>query len=167
MNVDSSHRLKRDTDVVSLTLVQRALWQLGIPILDAIAVAEYKKRAKFAMLWRAIRWQILGMASLVALMCLGRQWSRVATVCAAAVALGTLFAWLVNASELLWQTINYGIYRSLHSVPPHVSAVVDALLRSGVSERQIGVEYLQNDPVLYVEDAEQSAGVRRYDLIIW
>ena len=163
----SSHRLERDTVVVSLSPVQRALWQLGIQILDAGAVAEHKKHAKTVMLWRAIREQILGMASLVALMCLGRQWSRVATVGAAAVVLVTLFAWLVSVSELLWQTIDYGNYRSLHSVPPHVTAVVDALLSCGVSERNIGVEYLQNDPILYVEDVEQSGGARRYDLIIW
>jgi hypothetical protein len=29
---------------------------------SAEAVAEYKKRAKFGMLWRTIRWQLLGMA---------------------------------------------------------------------------------------------------------
>jgi hypothetical protein len=167
MAVNPSQRLKRDTSVVSLTTVQRALWQLGMPILDAAAVAEYKKRAKLTMLWRAIRWQVLSMAALVALMCLGGQWSRVATVGAAAVLLATLFAWLVNASELLWLTIGYSTYQTLHPVPPHVSAAAEALLHRGVSERQIGVEYLKNDPILYVEDAEQGGGVRRYDLIIW
>jgi hypothetical protein len=165
--VNPSNRLKLDASVVPLTTVQRALWQLGMPILDTGAVLEYKKRAKLAMLWRAIRWHLLGMAALVALMCIGRQWGRVATVGAAAVLLATLFAWLVNASELLWQTISYSTYRSLHSVPPHVSAAADELLRCGVSERQIGVEYLKNDPILYVEDAGEGAGVRRYDLVIW
>jgi hypothetical protein len=29
-----------------------------MPTLDAFALAEYKKRAKLAMLWRAIRWQL-------------------------------------------------------------------------------------------------------------
>lgn len=46
MAVNPSQRLKVDTAVVSLTTVQSALWQLGMPILDAVAVAEYKKRAK-------------------------------------------------------------------------------------------------------------------------
>ena len=166
MTVNSSQRLKVDTTVVSLTTVQRALWELEMPILDAFAVAKYRKRAKLTMLWRAIRWQLLGMAALVAFMCIGREWGRVATVGSAAVLLATLFGWLVNASELLWLTIGYSTYRTLHAVPPHVSAAADALLRSGVSERQIGVEYLKNDPILYVEDAQQGV-VQRYDLIIW
>ena len=167
MAVNPSQRLKVDTTVVALTTAQSALWQLGMPILDAVAVAKYKKRAKLVMLWRAVRWHILGMAALVALMCIGRQWSRVATLAAAAVLLATLFGWLVNASELLWQTIGYRTYRSLYPVPPHVAAAADALLSCGVSEKQIGVEYLKNDPILYVEDAEQGHGVQRYDLIIW
>lgn len=167
MAVNPSQRLKVDTAVVSLTTAQSALWQLGMPILDALAVAQYKKRAKLVMLWRAIRWHLLGMAALVALMCIGRQWSRVATLAAAAVLLATLFGWLVNASELLWQTIGYSTYRSLYPVPPHVAAAADALLSCGVSEKQIGVEYLKNDPILYVEDTEQRHGVQRYDLIIW
>jgi len=162
-----SQRLKVDTAVIPLTTAQSALWQLGMPILDAVAVAEYKKRAKLVMLWRAIRWHIFAMAALVAVMCSGRQWGRVATVAAAAVLVATLFAWLVNASELLWQTIGYSTYRSLYAVPPHVAAAADALLSSGVSEKQIGVEYLKNDPILYVEDSEQGNGVQRYDLIIW
>jgi hypothetical protein len=168
-----SQALNPDTSVVSLTVVQRALWQLGMPILDAGAVAEYKKRAKLGMLWRAIRWQLLGMVALVALVCLGRQWGRAAVVGAAAVALATLFAWLVNASDLQWMTMSYGNYRSLHRVPSHVSAAADTLLRSGVSEEQIGVEYLKSDPILFVEDAEfvedagRQPGVKRYDLIIW
>ena len=153
--------------MVSLTTVQRALWQLGMPILNAGAVVKYKKLAKLGMLWQAIRWHLLGMAALVALMCIGRQWGRVATVGAAAVLLATLFAWLVNASELLWQTAAYSTYRSLYTIPPHVAAAADALLSCGVSERHIGVEYLKNDPVLYVEDTEDGPGVRRYDLIIW
>jgi len=162
-----SQRLKVDTAVIPLTTAQSALWQLGMPILDAVAVAEYKKRAKLVMLWRAIRWHIFAMAALVAVMCSGRQWGRVATVAAAAVLVATLFAWLVNASELLWQTIGYSTYRSLYAVPPHVAAAADALLSAGVSEKQIGVEYLKNDPILYVEDSEQGNGVQRYDLIIW
>jgi hypothetical protein len=40
-------------------------------------------------------------------------------------------------------------------------------LSSGISPRQIGVEYLKNDPILFVQDPEQGPGVKRYDLIIW
>jgi hypothetical protein len=164
--VNSSQRIKLNPSVVSLTTVQRALWQLGMPILDAGAVVAYKKRAKLAMLWRVIRWHLLAMAALVAIMCIGRQWGRVAIVGAAAVLLATLFGWLVKTSELLWQTVGYGIYRSLYAIPPHVAAAADALLRCGVSEQQIGVEYLKNDPILYVQESGQGS-VQRYDLIIW
>ena len=162
-----SQRLKPDTAVVSLTTVQRALWQLGMPILDSHTVAEHKQRAKFDMLWRTIRWQLLGMAALVALVCLGRQWGRAAVVGAAAAVLATLFGWLVNASDLQWLTIGYSSYRSLHAVPPHVSAAANALLSCGVADAHIGVECLKSDPILFVEDAEQRPCVKRYDLIIW
>ncbi|HEY1760481.1 MAG TPA: hypothetical protein VGG72_34220 [Bryobacteraceae bacterium] len=171
--VNPSQRLKPGTTVVSLTTVQCALWQLGMPILDADAVAGYKRRAKRGMLWLAIRWQLLGMAALVGLVCLGREWGRAAIVGLAAVVLATLFGWLVNAADLQWTTLGYGIYRSLHAVPPHVSAAANALMRCGVSESQIGVEYLKNDPILFVKDpgfvkdAGQTSGVRRYDLIVW
>lgn len=169
-----SQRLNPDTTVVSLTTVQRALWQLGMPILDADAVAQYKKRAKLGMLWHAIRWQLLGMAALVGLACIGRQWGRVAVVGADAVLLATLFGWLVYVSDLQWSTIGYSAYRSMHTVPLHVSAAANALLSGGVSESQIGVEYLKSDPILFVEDDErfledaaQRPGVKRYNLIIW
>jgi hypothetical protein len=162
-----AQHLMPDTAVVSLTTVQRALWQLGMPVLDANAVAEYKRRAKLGLLWRAIRWQLLGMAALVALMCLGRQWGRAAVVSAAAVLLATLFGWLVNATELQWLTMGYSTYQRVHAVPRHVSAAANALLSCCVSEQQIGVEYLKSDPILFVEDAEQGTGVKRYDLIIW
>jgi hypothetical protein len=138
-----SQRLKPDTAVVSLTTVQRALWQLGMTTIDAGAVAEYKKRAKLGMLWRAIRWQLLGMAALVAFVCLGREWGRAAVVGVAAVVLATLFGWLANVSELQWATIDYDTYRSIHEVPWHVSAAANALLRCGVSQDRIGVEYLK------------------------
>lgn len=167
MAVNPSQRLKVETAVVSLTTAQSALWQLKMPILDAVAVAQYKKRAKLVMLWQAIRWHLLGMAALVALMCIGRQWTRVAALASAAALLAGLFAWLVNSSELLWQTLRYSTYRSLYPVPPHVEAAASALISSGVSEKRIGVEYLKNDPILYIEDAEQGDGVQRYDLIIW
>jgi hypothetical protein len=165
--VNPSKRFNPDTAVLSLTTVQHALWQLGIPVLDAGAVAAYKKRAKLGMLWRAIRWLLLGMAVLVAFECIGRQWGRASFVGAAAVVLATLFSWLLSASDLQWFSLDYSTYRSLYPVPPHVAAAADALLGCGVSERQIGVEYLKSDPILFVEDAEQRPGVRRYDLIIW
>lgn len=159
--------LKPDTTVVPLTTVQGALWQLGMPILDAAAIAKHKKRAKLGLLWREIRWQLLGMATLVAFMCIGRQWGRVAVVGGAAVVLATLFGWLVNASDLQWLTMGYNTYRSVHGVPMHVSAAANALLSCGVSQERIGVEYLKSDPILFVEDAGQRSGIKRYDLIIW
>jgi hypothetical protein len=162
-----SERLKSDLAVASLTTVQRALCQLGLPIIDAGSVAEYRKRAKSGMLSRAIGGPVLGMAALVAFECLGRQWGRVALVAAAAVVLAALFAWLVRAYDLQWLTIDYSAYRSLHVVPAHVSDAANALLCCGVSPSRIGVEYLKNDPILFVEDAEQSPGVKRYDLVIW
>jgi len=162
-----SQRLKFDPAVVSLTTVQRALWQLAMPILDAASVNEYKKRAKLGMLWRTIRSPLLGMAALVAIECLGQQWGRAAIVGAAAVVLATLFAWLVIAHDLQWLTVDYSTYRSLHVVPPHVSAAANALLDCGVSPSRIGIEYLKDDPILFVEDAEQRACIKRHDLIIW
>ena len=67
----------------------------------------------------------------------------------------------------MWQSIGDSTYRNLYEVPHHVAAAAEALLSCGVSERQIGVEYLKNDPILYLEDADQRGGVQRYDLIIW
>ena len=162
-----SHRIKLDTSVVPLTTVQRALWQLGAPILDAGAVAKYKNGAKLGMLWRTVRWLLLAMAAPVAFMCIGHQWGRVASVGADAVLLATLFGWLVNASDLKWLTMDYSAYRNQNPVPPHVSAAANALLDCGVPQERIGVEYLKTDPILFVEDAEQGAGVKRYDLVIW
>jgi hypothetical protein len=161
-----SRRFRVDTAVIPLTTVQLALWELGIPVLNAESVAAYKKRAKFGMLWRTVRWPLLGMAALVALVCLGRQWGRAAAVAAAAVVLAGLFTWLVNAFDLQWLSIGYSSYRSLHPVPPHVSAAANALVSHGISEKRIGVEYLKEDPILFVEDDEQGA-LQRYDLVIW
>ena len=161
-----SQRLKLDTAVVAITTIQRALWRLDVPILDAVAVAEYKKRAKTAMLWRTIRWLLLGIAALIALECLGRQWDRIAVAATAAVTLAALFSWLVSSHDLRWMTVGYGAYRSSQAVPPHVSATANALLSCGVCEERMGVEYLKTDPILFVEDAEQLPTVR-YDLIIW
>ncbi len=163
--VNPPQRLRPDTALVSLTAVQRAIWQLGMPVLNSNAVAEHKRRAKAGMLWGAIRWQLLGMAALVALMCLGRQWGRAAGVGAAAVLLATLFGWLVNA-DLQWLRTAYGTFQDVNVVPTHVSAAANALLSYGVAEEQIGVEYLKSDPILFVEDAEQHP-IKRYDLIIW
>jgi hypothetical protein len=81
--------------------------------------------------------------------------------------LATLFTWLVSASDLQWHTLDYGTYREAHAIPLHVSAAANALLSYGVGESRIGVEYLKNDPILFVEDVEQPSSVRRYDLIIW
>ena len=159
--VNRSHSVKLDTSVVSLPTVQHALWQLGLPILNAGAVADYKKRAKLGMLWSAIRWQFLGIAVLVALECLGRQWGGVARLAGAAGMLATLLCWL-NASELRWRTMRYDTFASVYQVPLHVSAAADALLCSGIAPAQIGVEYLRNDPILFVTDDSN-----RYDLIIW
>ena len=167
ISANPSQRLKPDTTVVSLTTVQRALWQLSMPILDADAVAEYKKRARLGMLWGAIRWQLLGMAALVAIECLGRQWRGAILVGVDAVVLATLFGWLVGVSDLQWCTIDYSTYRSVHGVPLHVSAAADALLCRGVAQSRIGIEYLKKDPILFVEDAEPGPGVKRYNLIIW
>ena len=97
---NSSQRVKSDTTVILLSKVQHAVWQLGLPVLDANAVAKYKKRAKLSMLWREIRWPLLGMTVLVAFECLGRQWSRATVVGAAALLLAALFSWLVSASDL-------------------------------------------------------------------
>jgi hypothetical protein len=162
-----SQRLQPETTVISLTTVEQALWQLGIPILDAGAVATHKRRAKLVLLWRAIRWQLLAMAVLVGLICLGRQWGRAGLVAAAAVVLATLFGWLLNAAELQWLTLSYSTYQTLHDVPPQASAAANALLSSGISPRRIGVEYLKNDPILFVDDDGHSGGIKRYDLIIW
>jgi hypothetical protein len=165
--VNRSQDVKLDTFVVCLSTVQRALWLLGMPILDAGAVANYKKRAKLGMLWGSIRWQFLAIAVLVALECLGRQWGGVARVAGAAGMLVTLLCWL-NASELRWRTIPYETFAKANRVPLHVSAAADGLLRSGMAPGQIGVEYLRHDPILFATDAEeQFPGSKRYDLIIW
>ena len=157
-----SKRLEFDAAVVNLTHVQSALWRLGMPILDAVVVAEYKKRAKRWMLWHAMRWLLLAMTALVALVGLGRQWNRAGAVGAAAAVLAGLFAWLVSRLDLRWSTIGYRDYQRVHTVPGHVSAAASALLECGVAPELIGVEYLKSDPILFVEDAE-----RRYDLIVW
>jgi hypothetical protein len=159
-----SQHLKPDTAVVTLTTVQLALWQLGMPILDAGAVAKYKKGAKRGMLWQAIRWQLLAMAALVALISLGHQPGRAAAVGAAAVVLATLFGWLVNSSDLQWRCIDYSTYQSLHVVPQHVSTAANALVSRGVPQERIGVEFLKTDPILFVEEGP---GINRYDLIVW
>jgi hypothetical protein len=116
---------------------------------------------------RAIAWPVFGVALLVAFESLGQHWGRVAMVAGAGMALMTLFAWLINASDLNWLTTDYRTYLSSNSVPPHVSAVADALISHGVSENRIGVEYLKSDPILFVDDPLVEAGAKRYDLVIW
>jgi hypothetical protein len=157
-----SQRLELGTAVVPLTTVQRALWQLGMPILDAGAVNEYKQRAKRIMLWNTIRWLLLSLVVLVGLVGLGRQWRHAVAVGAAAVVLAGVFSWFLSAVDLRWSIMGYGAYQSEHAVPLHVSAAANALLSHGVAEESIGVEYLKSDPILFVEDGE-----KRYDLIIW
>lgn len=155
------------TSVVSLTGLQQALWQIGLPILDGDAVAAHKKTARRIMLWRAVRWQLLAMAVLVGFECLGRDWLRASFVGAAALTLAGLFAWLVNVSDLRWATMDYPAYKNLHGVPAHVSATADALVRCGVAETSLGVEYLKNDPILFVEETGELSQIKRYDLVIW
>jgi hypothetical protein len=159
----SSRRLQT-TNVVALTKVQHALWQLDIPILDAAAVAEYKTRAKRDMLWRAIRWHILAATALVGVVGLGRQWNRVAGVAAAAGLLIAFFAWLLHACDLQWATETLDAGQRVNQLPPHVLAAANALITHGVPQESIGVEYLKADPILFVEDPEEA---KRYDLIIW
>jgi len=167
----TSHPVAR-TAVIPLTAVERALWRLQMPVLDRHTVAEYKKRSKRGMLWRAMRWQLLALAALVAFECLGREWSHAAVVGAAAVVLAALFGWLVSSSDLQWRTALFSVYQTGNAVPPHVSAAANALVGSGISPSRIGVEYLKDDPILFVEqplaeDSVHPAELKRYDLIVW
>ncbi len=41
-----TQRRTPDTAVVSLTAIQSVLWRLGMPVLDANAVATHKRRAR-------------------------------------------------------------------------------------------------------------------------
>jgi hypothetical protein len=63
--------------------------------------------------------------------------------------------------------MNYTTYRNLHALPLQVSAAANALLSCGVSPTRIGVEFLKNDPILFVEDDERHPDAKRYDLIVW
>jgi hypothetical protein len=155
------------SSIVCLTDLQQTLWQLGLPILDSKAVAEHKKRAKRSMLWHAIRSPLLGMTALVAFECLGRDPHRAGMVGAAVVVLATLFAWLVYAYDLQWTVLDYKTYQSLSVVPAHVAAAADALVQCGVAQSRIGVEFLKNDPILFVKEGNGHAAVKRYDLIVW
>ena len=168
-STNSSPPCASHTGLVPLTVIQSALWRLGLPILNSKTVARHKKRAKRGMLLRAISWPVVGVALLVAFECLGRHWGRVAIVAAAGVVLMALYSWLLSASELEWLTVGYSKYRSLYPVPPHVSAVADALVSCGVSEALIGVEYLKSDPILFVDDGigKMDGPGTRYDIVIW
>jgi hypothetical protein len=155
------------TSIVCLTDLQNTLWRLGLPILDRGAVAAHKGRAKLAMLWRTIRGPVLGMTALVGFECLGRDAHRAGLVAGAVVALAILFAWLVNACDLQWTRIDYGTYRNLYGVPAHVATAAEALLQSGIAESQIRVEFLKNDPILFVEESAELSPTKRYDLLVW
>jgi hypothetical protein len=156
-----------DTNIVCLTDLQRVLWQLGLPILDGKAVSSHKRRAKLLMLWRTLRWPLLGMTALMAFECLGRDAHRAGIVGGAVVVLAALFGWLANAHDLQWAVMDYGTYRSTAAVPAHVQAAAQALVQRGVAESQIGVEFLKDDPILFVEEGDQISASERYDLIVW
>ena len=158
----AAHPSQHATSVLRLTNLQQTLWQLRLPVLTVGVVDRHKKYAKFAMLWNTIRWLLVGMGALIALECCGRHWTRVGFIAGAAALLAGFFAWLVSASDLQWTTADYPAYRKLYDVPAHVSAVADALVRSGVEETSIGVEYLKDDPILFVEEDGE-----RHNLVIW
>ena len=54
-----------------LTPVQQVLLDLGAPILEEAVVARHKRYAKFGMLWRSVRWVLLGITALVTFESLG------------------------------------------------------------------------------------------------
>ena len=158
----ADQRLNFDTAVICYPDVQHALLQIGLPVLDEKAVARHKRCARLAMLWRSIQWLVVALVVLVAFESLGKKSVRLGIVCAAAFALISLFIWLVNKYDLQWATLDYSTYRNLYGVPEHVSTAADALKRFGFSDTQIGVEYLKDDPILYVKE-----NGRRYSLIMW
>lgn len=148
-----------------LTDLEHALWQLDLPGLPEGVIARHKRFAKLGMLWRTMRPLLFGLALLVGLECLGRDWARAGFVAASALLLAALFAWLICAVDLQWTTADYMTYSKLHPVPEHVSTAAGALVRFGISESRIGVEYLKDDPILFVTEGESSE--RRRHLIIW
>lgn len=155
----------RITDAsVCLTGVQRALLELGVPILEEAAVASHKRRAKLGMLCRAVCWPLLAIGTLVAFESLGGHSLRTATVGLAGLVLGGLFTWLISAADLNWATSDYATFRASHAVPQNVAALAEAVERAGVEPRFIQVEFLKHDPILFVQEEESSY---RYSLVIW
>jgi hypothetical protein len=156
--------LKSTGASICLTSVQRALLALRLPILDEAAVARHKRHAKLAMLWRSVRWPLVGISVLVAFQSLGGHWLRTGKVGAAGLLLGGLFTWLVSAADLKWCTSDYATYRSTNAVPENVAALADAVERAGVDPALIRVEFLQHDPILFVQEERSPY---RYHLAIW
>jgi hypothetical protein len=147
-----------------LTPVQRVLLELRMPILDDAVVARHKRYAKAGMLWRAIRWPLLGIALLLAFESLGGNWLRTLKIGALGLLLGGLFTWLVSAADLRWLISDYASYRSSNKVPANVAALANALEDAGIGSQYIHVEHLKNDPILFVQEADSCC---RYDLVIW
>jgi hypothetical protein len=147
-----------------LTPVQRILLDLGTPILDEAVVALHKRHARLEMLWRTVRWLLLGIIALIAFESLGGNWPRTLVVAAAGLLLGVLFTWFVSSADLTWETSDYATYRSSNPVPAHVAALADALEDAGLDTRQLRVEHLKNDPILFIQEASPCC---RYDLVIW
>ena len=146
-----------------LTPVQRVLLQLGTPILDDTVVARHKRDARRAMLWRAIRWLLVGIAVLLAFESLGGNWLHTLKVGASGLLLGGLFTWL-SVIDLTWSVSDYASYRSFNKVPANVAALANALEDAGISSEHIKVEHLKNDPILFVQESNSGC---RYDLVIW
>jgi hypothetical protein len=88
-----------------LTPVQRILLDRGAPILEEAVVARHKRYAKFGMLWRTVRWVLLGITALVAFESLGGNWLRTLVVGSAGLLLGGLFTWLVSGLTSLGQSV--------------------------------------------------------------
>jgi hypothetical protein len=146
-----------------LTGVQRILLQLGTPILDGDVVARHKRDARRAMLWRAVRWLLMGIVLLLAVESLSGNWLLTLKVGASGLLLGGLFTWL-SVVDLTWSVSDYASYRTFNKVPANVAALATALEDAGIDSRQIQVEHLQSDPILFIQETNPDC---RYDLIIW
>jgi hypothetical protein len=147
-----------------LTTVQRVLLDLGTPILDEAVVARHKRSARREMLWRAIRWPLMAIAVLLVLESLGGNWLHTLKVGASGLLLGGLFTWLMSVADLNWAITDYASYRSSNIVPANVASLASTLENAGISKQDIRVEYLKNDPILFVHEVSDSG---RYDLVIW
>lgn len=147
-----------------LTPIQRVLLELGTPILEHSLVARHKRDARLGMLWRAIRWPLLGITLLLAFESLGANWLRTFKVGTAGLLLGGLFTWLVSAADLTWSISSYKDYRSSNEIPEHVAALANALESAGIGSQQLQVEHLKEDPIFFIQEVNPSC---RYDLVIW